>query len=156
MAASRSREEFISSSSSESANETPRSYPFLTDIERVKATNHGDSILFGVWSKQHKLAWDRWWKRSQWRQDNSNEKIKWVSKTSSDVWTHFRQVARISDGYPFIQCERCSNTIQHPQLRGNGTSAMQKHLNTEGCRAKAERDGHGAMDKFVSKLKMTV
>jgi hypothetical protein len=83
-------------------------------------------ILYSEMVKDEYLKW--------WLQTDYGRKkfVRWDSRHQAEVWKHFDQVAKLSDGIPKVMCKRCKALIDHPS-NGNGTSAMIKHIKGKGC-----------------------
>ncbi|KAJ5877235.1 hypothetical protein N7455_000700 [Penicillium solitum] len=79
-----------------------------------------------------------WWKETEYGQKLNGEgqsQIKWsTGSRHADVWKHFDQVADIDSGRPRVICQACLTVLDHPQYKGNGTSAMSRHKKSNTCR----------------------
>src|SRR6185369_12340553 len=58
----------------------------------------------------------------------------WEQSKRSKVWESFSQGVAKSDGMPWVICMKCQFTLNHPGIKGTGTSALQKHLKSTRCR----------------------
>lgn len=79
-----------------------------------------------------------WWKETEYGQKLNGEgqsQIKWsTGSRHADVWKHFDQVADMDSGRPRVICQACLTVLDHPQYKGNGTSAMSRHKKSNTCR----------------------
>jgi hypothetical protein len=101
--------------------------PVPSSLESVRP----DRItIYVVYSKIMSDDYVQWWLQTDF---GRKKRMRWDSRHSSDVWDHFDQVARASDGAPKVMCKHCKAILDHPGL-GNGTSTMKKH--TTSCSRK--------------------
>jgi hypothetical protein len=57
-------------------------------------------------------------------QSDIKNTIRWESKSKSDIWDSFYQVANDKNGKPKVMCKACLCTIGHPRFRRAGSSPM--------------------------------
>ena len=80
--------------------------------------------IYVVYSKIMSDDYVQWWLQTDF---GRKKRMRWDSRHSSDVWDHFDQVTRASDGAPKVMCKHCKAILDHPGL-GNGTSTMRNIL----------------------------
>jgi len=68
-------------------------------------------------------------------EQGSDARIRLWDMTSrhSEDWQSFRQVAKLSDGTPSLQCLRCNMAIRHPAASQATAGNLGKHLATVKC-----------------------
>ena len=58
-----------------------------------------------------------WWLTTKYRsQSDIKNTIRWESKSKSDIWDSFYQVANDKNGKPKVMCKACLCTIGHRVL----------------------------------------
>lgn len=85
--------------------------------------------IYVSYSDMVKDEYVKWWLQTDY---GRKKNVRWDSRHQAEVWKHFDQVAKLSDGIPKVMCKRCRAIIDHPSS-GNGTSAMIKHIKGKGC-----------------------
>jgi len=113
--------------------------PIPPSLERICPDR---TSAYLVYSNMTKDDFVNWWLQTDFGQ---KKPIRWDARQQSDVWKHFDQVAKASDGMPKVMCKRCKKVLDHPQQHGNGTTAMIKHLKGIGCRG---TNGHNIKQFF--------
>ncbi|EKV05714.1 hypothetical protein PDIG_82560 [Penicillium digitatum PHI26] len=79
-----------------------------------------------------------WWLTTEYgSQSDIKNTIRWESKSKSDIWDSFYQVANDKNGKPKVMCKACLCTIGHPRFRRAGSSPMTAHLKTGACSKKS-------------------
>ena len=79
--------------------------------------------LYVVYSKAMTIEFVQWWLQTDF---GRRKRLRWDSRHSSDVWNHFDQVSKATNGEPKVMCKYCRALLNHSGL-GDGTSTMKKH-----------------------------
>lgn len=106
-----------------------------------------------IWTEMNKTEFIQWWMETQ--PYDTQKKMHWDAKRTSDVWQDFDQVAHHTTGEPRVLCRNCGRTLPHPNVTQNGTSALKRHLSTGACKRLAherlwQKDIPGSFDSVVS------
>jgi hypothetical protein len=101
--------------------------PVPSSLESVRPNR---ITVYVVYSKTMSDDYVQWWLQTDF---GRKKRMRWDSRHSSDVWDHFDQVARASDGAPKVIYKHCKAILDHLGL-GNRTSTMKKH--TTSCSRK--------------------
>ena len=121
-------------------------------LKRTMNPSQSKAIQYAAWEKETEHIFDGQWKETPWRIENLTVKIRWgPDKRRTQAWENYDHIARISDGKPFLQCQRCQLTLAHPSLRSIGTSTLNRHIETEQCKETAKRRGYKPLDGYFKK-----
>lgn len=107
--------------------------PIPTALERVGPDRYKSFILYNDMSKDDFLH--LWLQTEQGSKqgssrvnadDGENAKtLHWDGTgNTSDIWTHFKQMAHCTAGLPKVMCERCGKVLEHPNWSSNGTHSL--------------------------------
>jgi uncharacterized CHY-type Zn-finger protein len=100
-------------------------------------------ILYELYLEREFLGW---WEKTEYGHKlngDGQSQIKWSTESRhADAWKHFDQVADIDSGRPRVLCKACLTLLDHPQYKGNGTSAMSRHQKSNSCRKGKKRGSH--------------
>lgn len=125
--------------------------PLPYEIATRSCKDLPSTVRVAVWSSDYRKAFDTWWAKTSWRQENQAIKIEWDrAKKMSSLWKTWETVAWVRDGKPAVQCDRCTKVLKHPMIKNIGTSHMNKHCKSSACLMKAEVDGKGPLTPFLS------
>ncbi|KAJ6016473.1 hypothetical protein N7540_011064 [Penicillium herquei] len=111
--------------------------PQLNDLAHtLKRVEHGRQTWIIYETARHD-EFLLWWKKTEYGHQLTNagqSKIKWsVEVRASPVWQHFYQAADVHLGRPQVICRSCLTSLNHPDLKSHGTSAMSKHRKANLC-----------------------
>ena len=104
--------------------------PGLTQLSQTKKTW---CILYDPVTVEQFMSW---WRATSFAKsmDNNQKHHIWNSnRRISPAWKDFQEVAALPDGQPKVRCSHCEVLLEHPQTKNTGTTAMSRHLESEGC-----------------------
>jgi hypothetical protein len=126
----------------------------------VETLSHTKDRKYVIFKSEYSGDFLKWWDKTKWAVDPKNKtraagirKIRWGEGTkSSDIWSHYQQVALIKTGEPFVQCNYCQQALSHPSAgeKNTGTTKLKNHLATKDCIRK--RDPHIGKINFFQKV----
>ncbi|KAJ5751564.1 hypothetical protein N7520_008481, partial [Penicillium odoratum] len=112
-------------------------------LRRVGPQRRKNWILYELYLEREFLGW---WEKTEYGHKlngDGQSQIKWSTESRhADAWKHFDQVADIDSGRPRVLCKACLTLLDHPQYKGNGTSAMSRHQKSNSCRKGKKRGSH--------------
>jgi hypothetical protein len=93
---------------------------------------HSDHERFNLW----------WKKKSFYIENYTGDKPKliavhWGKEKKSAAWDYFVEVARVSDGVPYLKCKFCKDYLLNPLPKGSGPSSLAKHRRKHASEIKA-------------------
>jgi hypothetical protein len=87
---------------------------------------------WALWTDMTKTEFIEWWLTTQYGSKPEAHRMHWDGKGhTSDVWTHFNQIANIQTGRPKVICKQCGAMFSYPSL--NGTTALRRHRANRNC-----------------------
>jgi hypothetical protein len=100
------------------------------------------------WQEYYQESFQIWHQTTKWSRDqerlpigtSTRRRILWGKSRKTIGWQHFDEGALASNGDPKLICQRCSGIVKHPN-DGVGTSGMDSHLKSSGCRSTAKFRG---------------
>lgn len=89
-----------------------------------------DWIVYSEMSKEDFIFW--WLQTIHGNELRERNKSFWDrSRSLSEAWKSFKQVAHTVTGDPKIACQKCDQLLDHPSRKLNGTTPMARHLRGE-------------------------
>jgi hypothetical protein len=123
-------------------------------LERVRDPKHFN-IEYVIFNVTLSNEWAQWWNETAWRRENDLKRVLFDSqRLKSTVWQFMRSCAKLSDGTPYVQCERCGAILVHPCIKDAGTTALSRHLKSDECRRTAKQKGKGNIEFFSKRKKV--
>ncbi|KAJ5642601.1 hypothetical protein N7490_006601 [Penicillium lividum] len=125
-------------SSQQTIESTPASkllHPMISSsLERFG----NDWIVYSEISKEDFIFW--WLQTIHGNELRERNKSFWDrSRSHSEAWNSFKQVAHTVTGDPKIVCQKCGQLLDHPSRKLNGTTPMARHLRGEKCQRLSNR-----------------
>ncbi|KAJ6125924.1 hypothetical protein N7471_010417 [Penicillium samsonianum] len=125
-------------SSQQTIESTPASellHPMISSsLERFG----NDWIVYSEMSKENFIFW--WLQTIHGNELRERNKSFWDrSRSHSEAWNSFKQVAHTVTGDPKIVCQKCGQLLDHPSRKLNGTTPMARHLRGEKCQRLSNR-----------------
>jgi len=123
--------------SSEGPLEAGSNDPFIGVVTFSRVGHLG---LFYKWSLDIHSEFLSWWLQTTWVLENALETMDWTTKLAwnsvsrtSTTWQHFYQAANRLTGLPVLICRKCKWQLVHPNIKGTGTTALNKHISSSRC-----------------------
>lgn len=122
--------------------------------EPLKRHTHGRYV---VYADDQRDLFLEWWKRSDWGlQKAAGTRFtlsSWdTASKSSQAWSFYDQVATIASGEPHVACRFCGTVLKHPATSNTGTSTLNAHPASSGCKKKRKLVGQGDIQTLLTKV----
>lgn len=125
-------------SSQQTIESTPASELLPPMISSSLERFGNDWIVYSEMSKEDFIFW--WLQTIHGNELRERNKSFWDrSRSHSEAWNSFKQVAHTVTGDPKIVCQKCGQLLDHPSRKLNGTTPMARHLRGEKCQRLSNR-----------------
>ena len=125
-------------SSQQTIESTPASEPVYPMMSSSLERFGNDWIVYSEMSKEDFIFW--WLQTIHGNELRERNKSFWDrSRSHSEAWNSFKQVAHTVTGDPKIVCQKCGQLLDHPSRKLNGTTPMARHLRGEKCQRLSNR-----------------